>query len=93
MTDVEVTDVEVKESAIQGPGVIAAREFSTGERVRRVNIVREVTEDAPVRQDRGERIEHCGYPNGKVVLWGSPDGHLNHSCEPNAGEAYGGDAI
>jgi len=88
-----MTDVEVTESVIQGLGVFATRDFATGERVRRVNIVREVTDGAPVREEVGERIEHCGYPNGKVVLWGFPDRHVNHSCEPNAWEAYEGRAI
>ena len=49
-----------------------------------MNAVREVTEDAPLRPEQGERIEHCAYPSGKVVLWGHPDRHVNHSCDPNA---------
>lgn len=76
--------VEVRASPIQGLGVFAARAFRADERVRRVNIVREITEAAPLRPEAGERIEHCAYPSGKVVLWGSPDRHLNHSCDPNA---------
>lgn len=52
--------------------------------MRRVNIVREITEAAPLCPEAGERIEHCSYPSGKVVLWGFPDRHLNHSCDPNA---------
>jgi hypothetical protein len=76
--------VEVRASPIQGLGVFATRAFGTGEHIRRVNIVREITEAAPLRPEAGERIEHCSYPSGKVVLWGFPDRHLNHSCDPNA---------
>jgi SET domain-containing protein len=76
--------VEVRESRIEGLGVFAARAYASGVRVRRVSIVREVTEAAPLREPEGERTEHCAYPSGKVVLWGFPDRHVNHSCDPNA---------
>lgn len=88
-----MTDVEVKRSPIQGLGVFAARPFRAGERIRRVNIVREVTPQAPLREEDGERIEHCGYPDGKIVLWGFPDRHVNHCCDPNAYEFYRGEAV
>jgi SET domain-containing protein len=88
-----VADVEVGCSSIAGLGVFAARPFSAGQRVRRVNVVREITAEEPLREDAGERIEHCGYPDGKVLLWGFPDRHVNHSCDPNAYESYQGEAI
>jgi len=88
-----VIDVEVKPSPIQGLGVFARRQFLAGQRIRRVNIVREVTPASPIREDAGERIEHCGYPDGKILLWGFPDRHVNHSCDPNAYELYEEDAI
>ena len=88
-----MTDVEVKPSPIEGIGVFAARPFRVGQRIRGVNIVREITDDAPIREDAGERIEHCGYPDGKVVLWGFPDRHVNHRCDPNAYELYDGSEI
>ena len=80
----EATGVEVRESPVEGLGVFALRAFAPGERIRRVNIVREVTDATPLRPEAGERIEHCAYPSGKVVLWGYPDRHLNHCCDPNA---------
>ena len=86
-------DVEVKHSPIEGLGVFAARRHGAGQRIRRVNVVREITAEEPLREDAGERIEHCGYPDGKVVLWGFPDRHVNHSCDPNAYEFYEGEAI
>jgi uncharacterized protein len=81
-------DVEVRPSGIEGLGVFATRSFAAGERIRRVNVVREITPDAPLREDLGERADHCNYPDGKVVLYGLPDRCLNHSCDPNAYEAF-----
>lgn len=87
-----LADVEVKPSRIEGLGVFAARAFRAGERIRPVNVIREVTLDSPIREDLGERLDHCAYPDGKIVLWGFPDRHVNHSCDPNAWELYRGDA-
>lgn len=82
----------VKESGIHGLGVFATRSFHAGERIRRVNIVREVTPDSPIQEELGERTDYCSYPDGRVVLWGFPDRHVNHSCDPNAYERYEGDS-
>jgi SET domain-containing protein len=84
--------VEVRASPIEGLGVFALRSFSPGEQIRTVNVIREITPAAPLRPDRGERSDHCDYPDGKVVLIGPPDRHLNHSCDPNAWVRYVGDA-
>ena len=81
-------DVDVRASRIQGLGIFAARPFRNGERISRVNIVREVTSESPLREELGELIEHCAYPDGTVVLWGTPDRHINHSCDPNAWISY-----
>jgi len=86
-----MTDVQVKPSPIEGLGVFAARAFPAGQRIRRVNVVREVTAASPLRDDLGERMAHCAYPNGKTVLYGPPDRHINHSCNPNAHELHDGD--
>jgi SET domain-containing protein len=87
-----VGEVEVKRSAIEGLGVFACRTFRGGERIRRVNVVREITPEAPIREDLGEKIDHCSYPDGRTVLFGFPDRHVNHSCDPNAWEQYEGGA-
>jgi len=84
-------DVEVRPSSIEGLGVFAARAFRAGERIRRLNVVREVTAEAPLREQLGERFDHCTYPDGKVLLLGFPDRHVNHSCAPSAYEAFEGD--
>jgi len=85
-------DVEVRSSPIEGLGLFAARPFAPGDRIRRVTVVREVTPEAPLRPELGERADHCDYPDGKVVLIGFPDRHINHSCDPNAHVRYQGAA-
>lgn len=81
-------DVEVRQSGIEGLGVFAARPFAAGELIRRINVVREITATAPLRPELGERADHCDYPDGRVVLFGFPDRHLNHSCDPSAWTGY-----
>ena len=85
---VNENDVEVRPSGIEGLGVFATRSFGIGERIRRVNVVREITPDAPLREDLGERADHCNYPDGKMVLYGHPDHYVNHSCDPTAYEVF-----
>jgi len=86
-----VPDVDVRPSRIEGLGIFAARAFAAGERIRRINVVREITPEAPLREDLGERADHCDYPDGKTVLIGPPDRYVNHSCDPNAWLRYEGD--
>lgn len=86
-----MSDVVVRPSGIEGLGLFAARAFAAGERIRRIAVVREVTPESPLREDLGERADHCDYPNGRVVLLGYPDRHVNHSCDPNAWEQYDGE--
>lgn len=83
--------VEVRTSSIEGLGLFAARPFSSGQRIRRINVLREVTPTSPLREELGERADHCDYPNGKVVLIGTPDRYINHSCDPNAYVLYESD--
>jgi SET domain-containing protein len=81
-------EVEVKLSKIEGLGVFATRSFKKDDRIRRVNIVREVTPATPLRAEFGELADHCSYPDGKILLWGYPDRHVNHSCDPNSWLLY-----
>jgi SET domain-containing protein len=83
-------DVDVRPSRIEGLGVFATRTFRAGQEIRRISVVREITGDAPLREDLGERADHCDYPDGRVVLLGVPDRHINHSCNPNAWVRYQG---
>jgi hypothetical protein len=85
--------VEARESPIEGLGVFATRDFKSGERISVVNVVREITDAAPLRPEAGERLEHCARPDGKLLLYGPPDRHLNHSCNPNAWERHSEDRI
>ena len=87
-----MSDVEVHASPIEGLGLFAARPYCDGERIRRINVAREITAEAPIREDLGERADHCDYPDGKVVLIGFPDRQINHCCDPNAHILYEGTA-
>lgn len=64
-----MADVEVRPSRIEGLGVFACRSFHADQEIRRANVLREVTADAPIRGDLGESVDHCSYPDGRVVLW------------------------
>jgi hypothetical protein len=60
-------DVEVRQSVIEGLGIFATRSFNAGEQIRKINVVREITPECPLREDLGERQDHCDYPDGKVA--------------------------
>ncbi len=79
-----MNDVEFKASSIEGLGLFATRSFCAGQRIRKINVVREVTPASPLRDEFEERADHCDYPNRKVVLLGPPDRYVNQSCDPNA---------
>ncbi|HTY35997.1 MAG TPA: GNAT family N-acetyltransferase [Bacteroidota bacterium] len=84
------TAVEVRRSLIEGLGIFALRDFHAGDRLRRVRVMREITEDAPLRTDAGERADHCDYVDGRVLLLDYPDRHINHSCDPNVYQLFEG---
>lgn len=86
-----MSDVEIRTSSIEGLGLFATRPFFAGQRIRQINVVREITPASPLREALGERTDHCDYPDGKIVLLGTPDRHINHSCDPNAYVLYEGD--
>ena len=86
----ELSDVEVRPSGIEGLGLFARRAFAAGARIRAMHVVREITPEAPLRPELGERADHCDYPDGRVFLIGDPDRHVNHSCDPNAWVRYEG---
>lgn len=88
----DVYPIDVGPSLIEGLGLFSRYAIKAGDRIRRINVVREITVEAPLREARGERWDHCDYPDGKVVLLGYPDRHLNHSCDPNAYIVYEGDS-
>ena len=84
--------IEARPSGIEGLGLFACRAFNAGERLHRIKVVREITAEEPLREENGERFDHCDYPDGKIVLIGFPSRHLNHSCDPNAYLWYESDA-
>ena len=79
-----MTNVEARPSPIAGLGLFALSDFAEGETIL-VRHEREVTAQAPLRAERGERPQHCDYlEGGRTVHLGSPERHLNHSCDANA---------
>lgn len=87
-----MSDIDVRPSRIEGLGIFAVRSFRAGDRIAKVTIVREITPADPIHEDAGERIDHCAYLDGKVVLIAYPERHVNHSCDPNAYERVEGGA-
>jgi hypothetical protein len=87
-----VRDVVVGPSAVEGLGLFAERPFASGERIRRIAVAREITPEHPLREDLGERADHCDYPDGRIVLLDFPDRCINHCCDPNAWVRYQVDA-
>jgi hypothetical protein len=87
-----MNDIEVKTSPTQGPGIFAGRPFRASDRIRRVTSARQITAESPIREDLGERTDHCDYADRKVLLLGFPDRHINHSRDPNAYEWFEGEA-
>jgi hypothetical protein len=92
MSESDLPQVEVRRSSIEGVGLFALRPSGFGERILSINVVREITPEAPLRDDVGERADHCDYPDGKILLWGFPDRHVDHCCDPNAYLLHEGDA-
>ena len=76
--------VEVRESQVEGLGIFAKRSIPRGAVIRQVVVIREVSAKHPLCPENGECLEHCAHFDGKTFLYGSPDRHMNHSCDPNA---------
>lgn len=58
-------DVEVRGSAIEGLDVFALRFIAPGQRIWQVNIVREVTPDAPYGRIRASASSTVATPTGR----------------------------
>ncbi len=86
-----MTYVEIRESEGRGLGVFALRVFASHERIRVVNIDREVTDEQPLGQE--DNPDHAFLSDGRLLLVGEPDRYLNHSCDPNAYLWYRGAEI
>ena len=75
--------VAVRPSPISGLGVFALEPATAGQVIRAFEFEREVTADAPLRPELGERPEHCPELNGRYYLVAEPDRYFNHCCRPN----------
>ena len=76
--------VRIAPSPIEGLGVLARDEFEAGAAVLSLDTSREVTADAPLRPEAGEREDHVAHLDGRAYLLPDPERRLNHSCDPNA---------
>lgn len=74
-------DVEVKESAKQGKGVFACRDFMNGDFVLAIDDSHVVTDVSKLTKEQHEF--HCDYLSDKIVLMQEPEVYINHSCDPN----------
>ena len=63
--------VEIRESEGRGLGVFALRVLGAGERIRVVNIEREVTDEHPLGPE--DNPEHAFLSDGRLLLVGEPD--------------------
>jgi uncharacterized protein len=73
--------IRLDASQIEGNGVFAERDFSTGAVVLTINDcwVVDANHPVPPGEDR-----YCDYLEaGKTVLMPVPERHINHSCDPN----------
>ena len=79
-----ISNITLKESAIQGIGMFALHDIHKGYPILKIDDSRLVTAENPLRESEGEYERHCDYlTGGKVVLMQSPERHINHSCSPN----------
>jgi hypothetical protein len=77
--------VSIRASSIHGDGVFAARAFSPGEMVIRIDDSWLVDSAHPLRPDKGELAHHFNYlAGGKMVLMAPSERYINSSCDPNS---------
>ena len=76
--------LESRASAIEGIGLFTTEAIIKHAPVGRVNVIREITEAAPLDGDKGEFFYHFHWrADGRQLLLGAPHRHTNHSCQPN----------
>jgi SET domain-containing protein len=75
-------DLIVKKSKIEGQGVFANRDFKEGEIITKWH-TRQVTSDQLDKLSDEERRHTIYYEGKNVVMMGSPERYVNHSCDAN----------
>lgn len=74
---------EVRQTGHTGRGIYACQPIAVSDVIARVEYVREVTSQHPLRAD--ERYDHQMYlPDGRIFLVAEPMCYFNHSCQANA---------
>jgi SET domain-containing protein len=75
-------DVFVAKSKIHGVGVFASRSFTKGETVLRWDLKEKISSEKMSKLPMKER-KHMILVDGAYYILKSPEGLLNHSCNPN----------
>jgi hypothetical protein len=81
--------VKMSSSRLGGRGLFATRPFRAGETIRRIRLLRPVSEASPLAP--GEDAAHLSWIDGGAWLTGEPDRYVNHSCEPTAWKRFDAD--
>ena len=76
------TDIEIKDSSLNGKGVFAKRLIKKDEVI--FTWHPKVLTKEEVSQLPEDELKHYTYPEGDTILWMQPpERYINHSCEPN----------
>jgi len=84
-----VAQLAARPSQVAELGVFALDPIDAGEVACEFRLLREVTEQLPLRAELGERPEHCPLIDGRFYFVNAPERYLNHSCDPNAYIRFG----
>lgn len=77
-----MSNVEVRESKIEGKGVFALKDFKKGELILDIDDTQVITDPGTLSQY--QKDYECDWlENGKIILMKEPEKHINHSCDPN----------
>lgn len=75
--------IVVKESALEGLGIFANRDFEAGDVVVPWRASRQLTRDEAARLPATNKKYLSRLKDGSYILLGIPERYVNHSCEPN----------
>ena len=79
---INMADIVIKKSKIEGKGVFAARNFKKGETVIKWDISHQLTPQEVKRLPKKKK-KYVAYINEKYILMQPPAKYVNHSCDAN----------
>lgn len=74
-------NVEVKNSATQGKGVFASKDFKKGDFILTIDDSHVVIDESKLTPE--QHAFELDYLEDKIVIMQSPEKYINHSCDPN----------